>query len=519
MERKTQLECSSPGADRPRPWLQLLTLLLLWKVAGCSLLVGDDPSTRHHLKVAALWIGEASEMDTWTLAHQEGFCTALRGLPEVVNVLAPEPPEGGGPPDPCRGPLALSNIDTPDKLRGAVGLAVSKGAQVIVANSLTHRRWILDLAGEYPDVKFLVAAALMPKSELELYPNIAPFYGLAEQAWFVAGYAAARASTTHRLGIVAAVPSPEQARNITAFALGAKQADGAGGTGGTTTLVELRWLGAWKDDGKRDRFSYQMSCGGGEQKLYGEEYLAAQLIDAGCDVIANMTDTPRVQRQIAAWQAGGPLKFQGVPRPIYAIGHDHSEACLDSAATAGSGKTLGGCMGVVQWDWSLLYRKILESILAEGWVSKNWVGHMTPAFEPSIVQYRPLAVDRLKGRGVEPSAAPENLLNRLRTAYAGREGARKVFAGAYRVNYGQRDDFGGANPGFTCPNPDWFLTCWLPDGVYDRKPISAKNHLELGTTLLLARVPTHEDSAEATRDRVLLPTPAGNYKHNCWDYY
>lgn len=111
-----------------------------------------------------------------------------------------------------------------------------------------------------------------------------------------------------------------------------------------------------------------------------------------------------------------------------------------------------------------------------------------------------------------------SLLNRLRTAYAGEEGARKVFAGPYTVNYLQRGNFPNDNPGFTCPALDWFRTCWLADGVYERKTISAKNHLELGE-VLRSRVPTKEDSEAETQQRVLLRTPAGDYKHNCWDYY
>src|SRR5262249_17040279 len=150
-----------------------------------------------------------------------------------------------------------------------------------------------------------------------------------EQAFYLAGYAAAQVTQSRRLGFVGSLITPEVVRHVNAFTLGARRFD-------PTVVVEVRWLGFWYDAIDDPPAGYR----------YQETVLAEELLATGCDVIAHaVTQNERVVEAVEAARKAGTT--------VWAIGNDSSNAC-----TAGP----TSCLGTTAWNWSPLYLRLIEQI-------------------------------------------------------------------------------------------------------------------------------------------------------------
>jgi basic membrane protein A len=99
----------------------------------------------------------------------------------------------------------------------------------------------------------------------EIPANLGTYFGAAEEARYLSGIAAGKASPTGKLGYVAAFPIPEVIRGINAFTLGAQSVN-------PDATVQVSWTKTWFDPTI-------------------EKEASESLLDAGVDVLAMHQDT------------------------------------------------------------------------------------------------------------------------------------------------------------------------------------------------------------------------------------
>jgi len=289
-------------ARRTAPWLRLL----LW-VSVSLILVGcasppissptispsssQTPSpTPPPLRVAFLYFGKIADSN-WTLAHERGRL-ALLSLPGVEADSRQDVPAGAEA-LPVLRELATSDYD------------------VIISTSLAFQDAIWKAAEEYPRVQFLQCDGARTGA------NLSSYFGWIEEPLYLAGMVAAGTSRSGKLGFVAAFPISEVIRNINAFTLGARSVN-------PQATVQVAWCLSW-DDRVTERQS------------------ATELLDSGCDVIAQ-------------WQDNGEALIVAQERDAYGIGvHTDMSAVAPQAVLTSA-----------VWDWSVYYTQAIQRIREGG---------------------------------------------------------------------------------------------------------------------------------------------------------
>jgi basic membrane protein A and related proteins len=105
------------------------------------------------------------------------------------------------------------------KLRAAIDLYVKRGFNIIVGTTYGYSAPIADAAKAYPDVAFLNASGTTNG------PNLESFYARTYQGWYLAGIAAADATKSKKIGMLAGFPVGVVNWDINAFAQGARSVD------------------------------------------------------------------------------------------------------------------------------------------------------------------------------------------------------------------------------------------------------------------------------------------------------
>jgi basic membrane protein A len=116
------------------------------------------------------------------------------------------------------------------------------------------------VAAKYPNVMFEQATGT------DLAPNLAEYFGAAEDTVFLSGMAAGAATKKGNIGYVVAFPIPEVIRHANAFALGAQLTHPG-------AKVHLVWTNSWYDPAK-------------------EKKAAQSLVSQGADVLGQNVDSP-----------------------------------------------------------------------------------------------------------------------------------------------------------------------------------------------------------------------------------
>jgi basic membrane protein A len=351
------------------------------------------------LRVGFLWPGEPWA-ESASRAHEEGRMQAAAERPYLVSDVR-------------------TGVELATSAVAATGELVSAGAEIIVAASSELSSTMTTLAGDRPDVTFLVCGGR------DVGDNLASYYGRAYQATYVAGFVAARSSSTGRVGVLASRVTPSVVRHVNAFARGARRA-----SSGVT--VEVRWLGFWHDPLPPNP--------AGER---AERTLTLDLVSSGCDVIFHQVDT---QIPVATLQEVGGAR---------SIAWGLPGAC-DAGPTS--------CLGAAYLRWGPLYSRLVDE-LARGSFSGGFVDEpLTLDAEQSVVGFAlnpalassalELEVDEL----LEDLAAPGGIGLPLRGPYC---------------STGQRDrDEDGVpdcvEPGEVLSDDELRGMCWFAEGIVER---------------------------------------------------
>ncbi len=249
-------------------------------------------------RVAFVYVGPVGDLG-WSYAHDQGrLALDEMGVETAFSELVPE------------GPDAARVLRT----------YASEGYDLIFATSFGYMDSVLEVAAEFPDVKFEHATGYQTADNVGIYD------GRGYQGWYLAGMVAGEMTESNILGYIAPYPIAEVVRNLNAFALGAQSVN---------PDVEVRpiWLFNWFDPPT-------------------ERDAAQALIDAGADVVARESDS--VEPEKLAQEVG-----------VYAIGYNaiSADVAPDAVLTAPI------------WDWSVIYEQKVQDVAAGTWTNEPvWWG-------------------------------------------------------------------------------------------------------------------------------------------------
>ena len=140
---------------------------------------------------------------------------------------------------------------------------VEAGCNIIFATSFGFEDYVKEVAAEYPDIQFCHATGFQASdSGLDNFHN---YFASIYEGRYLAGIAAGLKTETNKLGYVAAHPFAEVISGYTAFYLGAKSVN-------PDVTMDIMYTNSWNDPTI-------------------ESQVAKALIDRGCDVISQHSDS------------------------------------------------------------------------------------------------------------------------------------------------------------------------------------------------------------------------------------
>lgn len=289
---------------------------------------------------------------------------------------------------------------------------IGEGAKVIFSTSYGYEPYAVTLAKANPNVVFLQQGNLV---SLPVPDNINTYFGDVWQTVYLGGIAAAKATTSDKLGFVAAFPIPQTIVNIDAFELGAQSVNPKI----TTTVV---FTGAWCDPAMQAQAT-------------------TSLIGQGVDVMTQHQDCTSTVIKTA--EAAG----------AYSVGYHY-----DAQQLAPKGWLTGS-----EWNWGPLYIAMFKSVLAGtfsgGPFNSNYTLGFTSTTIPSPLTLAPF--------GPSVTAATKTLITNAET---------KIKSGTFDPFTGPITDQSGTlriQPGQTATADQLSAICYLVKGVIGTVPSCA----------------------------------------------
>lgn len=279
--------------------LLIVFVILLVVIIAVLLLVGKTYTKKE--KIGFIITGFIDE-NGWNGMHYEGVSAACEEL--GVELLVKE------------------NIR---EFQGECGPAiedfVNQGCKMIILTSYGYVEEVKDIIQKYPEVSFYANSFNYHAD------NVTSYFSRMYQARYLAGIVAGMQTETNKIGYVAAMPTNEVNRGISAFTLGVRRVN-------PEATVTVAWTNAWDDEEE-------------------ERKQADNLIEnTGVDVITYHQNQSYVVQE--AEKAN-----------IYSIGYHQSlENCSDKYLTA-----------VVE-DWKLTYEALIRQYLRgnSADIKIYWVG-------------------------------------------------------------------------------------------------------------------------------------------------
>ncbi len=254
----------------------------------------------------------------WTYAHEQARLV-LEKETGIRTIYKESVPEGA-------------------EVKDVVRSMVDQGANIIAATSFGFMDYIVEMAAQFPDVKFIHC------SGYKMAENMGNYFGRIYEARFLSGLVAGMKTKTNKIGYVAAFEIPEVVRGINAFTLGVKAVN-------PEATVNVRWTHTWYDPAK-------------------EKEGAKALLDEGCDVIAQHQDTAGPQQ--AAEERG-----------MFSVGYNTDMTRMAPNAH----------MTAPVWNWGMYYVRQVKEVIAGTWKPESYWG----GIKDGIVNISPLTKNAPEG--------------------------------------------------------------------------------------------------------------------------
>lgn len=307
--------------------MKRIRIMLLSLVAACLLALPWTPANAADYPFGLLLVGPANDHG-WSQAHFEAAQEIEKELPgaKMLYIDKVNPADRPG----VTIPMLVDDL-------------VSKGAQLIIANSDDMKDGVREAAMMHPEVKFIHISGddvLTGKSD----KNLSNLMGRMEYGKMMAGFVAAMSSKSGKIAYLGPLVNAETRRLVASSYLGARYA-------WTQVLkkpaadlkFKVNWIGFW----------FNIPGVTSDPTLVTNSFF-----DGGYDVVISGIDTTE------ALVVANQKRKEG--KDVYAIPYDYRGAC-DAAPDA--------CLGVPYFNWVPGYKQMIGDAMAGNWQQQFiWIG-------------------------------------------------------------------------------------------------------------------------------------------------
>ena len=269
-------------------------------------MVSDVGISKEDINVGVLYISDPAEGSGYSYTHDLG----IQGMQKNLGIA-----------DSQIHRVIVDDLDAA-ATEQAIDTLVGEGCNVIFTTSWGYMKTTAACAEKYPDVYFSHGTGYLSNGK-----NFTNYFGRIYQARYLSGIVAGLNTKSDKIGYVAAMgaENSEVTGGIDAFALGVYSVN-------PEAKVFVKVTNSWYDPELESQYAFD-------------------LLDAGCDVIAQHADT--------AYPA-----INAESRGAYAIGYnsDMSKEAPDSVLCS------------VIWTWSAYYTEAVQSIINGTWDGENYYG-------------------------------------------------------------------------------------------------------------------------------------------------
>ena len=263
---------------------------------------------KEDIKVGVLYISDPAEGSGYSYTHDLG----IQGMQENLGLSSDQ--------------IVRKIVDDSDAqaTEASIRECIDEGCNVIFSTSWGYMETTAAMAEEYPDIYFSHGTGYKSNGK-----NFNNYFGRIYQARYLSGIVAGMNTKSNLIGYVAAQDSSnsEVTGGIDALAIGVASVN-------PDAKINVIITNSWYDPEK-------------------EEAASRQLLDMGCDVMAQHCDT--AYPQTLAQERG-----------VYGIGYNSDM----------SKETPDSCLTSVIWNWSAYYTSAVKSIIDGSWDGSNYYGGM-----------------------------------------------------------------------------------------------------------------------------------------------
>ena len=264
--------------------------------------------SKDDMKVGVLYISDPSEGSGYSYTHDLG----IQGMQENLGLNSDQ--------------IERKIVDDSDAAatEKAIKECIDDGCRIIFTTSWGYMETTSEMAEQYPDVYFSHGTGYLSNGK-----NFNNYFGRIYQARYLSGIVAGMNTKSNKIGYVAAQDSSnsEVTGGIDAFAIGVESVN-------PDAKIYVVVTNSWYDPDK-------------------EKAASEQLLDMGCDVMAQHCDT--AYPQTLAQDHG-----------VYGIGYNSDM----------SKETPDSCLTSVIWNWSAYYTSAVKSVMNGTWDGSNYYGGM-----------------------------------------------------------------------------------------------------------------------------------------------
>ena len=264
--------------------------------------------SKDDMKVGVLYISDPSEGSGYSYTHDLG----IQGMQENLGLNSDQ--------------IERKIVDDGDAAatEEAIKECINDGCRIIFTTSWGYMETTSEMAEQYPDVYFSHGTGYLSNGK-----NFNNYFGRIYQARYLSGIVAGMNTKSNKIGYVAAQDSSnsEVTGGIDAFAIGVESVN-------PDAKIYVVVTNSWYDADK-------------------EKAASEQLLDMGCDVMAQHCDTAYPQTLAQ-------------DRGVYGIGYNSDM----------SKETPNSCLTSVIWNWSAYYTSAVKSVMNGTWDGSNYYGGM-----------------------------------------------------------------------------------------------------------------------------------------------
>ncbi len=264
--------------------------------------------SKDDMKVGVLYISDPSEGSGYSYTHDLG----IQGMQENLGLNSDQ--------------IERKIVDDSDAAatEKAIKECIDDGCRIIFTTSWGYMETTSEMAEQYPDVYFSHGTGYLSNGK-----NFNNYFGRIYQARYLSGIVAGMNTKSNKIGYVAAQDSSnsEVTGGIDAFAIGVESVN-------PDAKIYVAVTNSWYDPDK-------------------EKAASEQLLDMGCDVMAQHCDTAYPQTLAQ-------------DRGVYGIGYNSDM----------SKETPNSCLTSVIWNWSAYYTSAVKSVMNGTWDGSNYYGGM-----------------------------------------------------------------------------------------------------------------------------------------------